>query len=94
MKKLLLASISVVAFASAAVNATEKHPDIHYQNLNTMAYQAIDLGSIKPVIELTETIQVQVDKAFAAEMSPVNKDALLVKNASRKMRKITRIRSE
>ncbi|NMH58800.1 hypothetical protein [Alteromonas ponticola] len=94
MKKLLLASVSVVAFASAAVNASEMQPQSHASALNTMAFNTIDLASIKPVVELTETIQNQVDKAFADEISTMSKDTLFVRNDKRKSRKTTSLRSE
>ncbi|MCW8090666.1 hypothetical protein [Alteromonas sp. ASW11-130] len=94
MNKLLLASISVVAFASAAVNANEVHVENQFYTLNEMAHNSIDLASIKPVIELTETIQSQVDKAFTDEITIVNKNNLFAKHDKRKTRKTASLRSE
>ncbi len=94
MKKLLLVSVSVVAFASAAVNANEMTLSNQHLMLNTMAHDTIDLPSIKPVIDLKNTIQDQVEQAFTGNLVSVNKDKLFAKNDKRKTNKVKALRSE
>ncbi len=94
MKKLLLTSVSVIAFASAAVNANELISSDDHLMLNTMAHNTIDITSIQPVFDLTDIIQNQIDQAFAVNIVTVNQGNLFAKNDKRKTNEVTVLRSE
>ncbi|WP_377893875.1 hypothetical protein [Alteromonas sp. R78001] len=90
MKKLLLASVSVMAFASAAANANVQPEKINLQSLITTAMTSVNMADVLPendahvvvkkqsVALLAEETQIALHKNLLAMAKEKNKESTVL----------------